>query len=471
MQQTQDYQGKLEEGGLAGALARLVEAGVSGLLTVSDGKTERRLYIESGGVVYTSSDAPDERIGESLVRAGKLTPADLVEGLKVHKASRKPLGGVLVERGLVKPKELFNSVKSLVREILSICVTTGEGSWKFNNEAVPPEIVRLQLNTGQTVFEALRGIDDWTRVSRGIPGMEAVLKPADAVPALYSSVRLSASERSALSLFDGVHTIKEILEKSEKNELDALKTVFVLYSTGLLEVVPRVAVETGPALDEVGITAALDDIRCKNHYEILGLEEDAPTEDIESACARLIKEYDPDRSYPEGKGHLREALEEIRAKLTEARNILADDSQRWEYDLSLAPVVSGKGGHGKARAAKDPEGAKAAFSRGVADFRNRDFVAASEHFIEATRLDPTKAPYFSYLALAFLQRPRREADAEEAMLAAVRIEPDNADHRANLGLLYQKAGIKDKAREAFAEALKLDPNNAKALAATGKTKK
>ena len=54
------------------------------------------------------------------------------------------------------------------------------------------------------------------------------------------------------------------------------------------------------------------------------------------------------------------------------------------------------------------------------------------------------------------------------MLEAIKLEPKNADHQANLGLLYQKSGIRDKAKEAFEAALRLDPKNVKALKGLGK---
>jgi Flp pilus assembly protein TadD len=160
-------------------------------------------------------------------------------------------------------------------------------------------------------------------------------------------------------------------------------------------------------------------------------------------------------------------LEELFNRVTEAYNILSDDSRRWEYDLSLATVMQGKSGTGYKKA-KDPAKAKEAFSKGIESFKAKDLESATVHFKEATRLDASNAGYFSHLALALLQRPRREAEAEEAMLAAIELEPGNAEHRVNLGRLYQKAGIKDKAKQAFEEALKIDPKNVTALKGIGR---
>jgi curved DNA-binding protein CbpA len=226
----------------------------------------------------------------------------------------------------------------------------------------------------------------------------------------------------------------------------------------------------GRPLDKTSIHKAYIDSKSQNYYELLKIDSEATSLEVEKAYQRLAKLYHPDQQFKEGMGQLRDELEDLFNRVTEAYNILSDDSRRWEYDLSLATVMTGKAGgqSGQGRKPKDAAKARQSFERGVEFFKKKDFESATVEFKEAVRLDQTSAGYYSYLALALLQRPRREAEAEEAMLEAVNLEPQNADHRANLGLLYQKAGINDKAREAFNAALKIDPKNQKALKGLGK---
>jgi cytochrome c-type biogenesis protein CcmH/NrfG len=56
----------------------------------------------------------------------------------------------------------------------------------------------------------------------------------------------------------------------------------------------------------------------------------------------------------------------------------------------------------------------------------------------------------------------RLKDAEEAMFQAIKLEPLNPDHYANLGHIYLRAGTKKRAHVQFEEALRIDPDNAKA---------
>jgi Tfp pilus assembly protein PilF len=61
-------------------------------------------------------------------------------------------------------------------------------------------------------------------------------------------------------------------------------------------------------------------------------------------------------------------------------------------------------------------------------------------------------------------------EAEEALHAALKIEPFNAEFHSYLGLVYMKAGLKKKAFTSFQKALKIDPENEKAKKGLEQTK-
>jgi tetratricopeptide (TPR) repeat protein len=61
-----------------------------------------------------------------------------------------------------------------------------------------------------------------------------------------------------------------------------------------------------------------------------------------------------------------------------------------------------------------------------------------------------------------LMRTKRLHEAEEHLVEASRLEPNNAAHFVNLGRLYLAGRVLRKAREAFERALRLDPGNEKA---------
>ncbi|MHB8173285.1 MAG: DUF4388 domain-containing protein [Nitrospirota bacterium] len=469
--------GRLVENGLPGTLTHLHRIKASGTLSLSREGVVKNLYIKNGEIIFASSNYDGDRLGEVLLKAGKINVKQFEMAAKVMSQTRKRLGGILVELGYLKPKDLFWGVKYQVREIVASLFGLTEGSYEFLPGEIPPgEVITLHMSTANLIMEGVKRIDDWTRISRGIPPMEAVLRPTSDPLRLYQDVDLSPEEKKVLELFDGKRTIKEVISHSKIGDFEALKAVYAFFSIGMLEEgngkhqkKPKVTAHDGEsAVDGTAIEKAYFDAKTQNHYEVLGLDSEASQGEIEESYQRLARLYHPDLQFRPGMEKLAGEFGELFSRISEAYAILSDDSRRWEYDLSLATIMTDKGAITKNKKPKDAEGAHEAFARGIESFRKKDFESAVVLFKEAARLDSVNALYYSHLALALLQRPRREAEAEEAMLTAVELEPTNAEHLANLGLLYQKAGMRDKARESFEAALKLDPKNQKALRGLGK---
>jgi len=477
--------GRLEENALPKILNYLNDIKSTGILTLGNSGVTKKLYLKNGCIIFATSTYADDRLGELMLKSGKINMQQYETASKVLKQTGKRMGGVMVELGFLKPKDLFWGVKYQVQEIICSLFAWTDGEYEFVQGELPTtEVITLHMSTANLIIQGVKRIDDWTRISRGIPPMESVLRVTSNPLKLYQDVAMTDDEKRITALFDGKRTIKEVLHDAKVGDFDALKTVYILYSIGMLEVAvkgeqpkkgkekqPALAGATAPApLDKTAIHKAYIDSKSQNYYELFKIDSEATGPDVQAAYQSMAMLYHPDQQFKDGMEQLKEELEELFSKITEAYSILSDDSRRWEYDLSLATVMAGKSGASTARMKKpkDTKKAKEVFAKGVESFKARDFESATVHFKEAARLDGTNANYYSHLALALLQRPRREAEAEEAMLEAVKLEPGNADHQANLGLLYQKAGIKDKAEDAFKEALKLDPKNAKALKGLGK---
>ena len=111
---------------------RDLEAGqATGKLRVS-GAIRRTIYFERGRPVYATSNALHERLGELLVREGKLVEADLIKGLSCCSVSRK-LGTALVEEGLLEVTDLIWGLKQQVREIVLALFVLDRGTFSFEH--------------------------------------------------------------------------------------------------------------------------------------------------------------------------------------------------------------------------------------------------------------------------------------------------------------------------------------------------
>src|SRR3990172_5602489 len=367
--------GRLTENNLPGLLNYLHEIKATGTLSLGREGVNKKLYIKDGGIVFASSTYEGDRLGEMLLKAGKINLRQFDAVSKVIRQTGKRMGGILVELGFLKAKDLFWGVKYQVQEIVSSLFDWTEGGYEFLPGELPPaEVITLHMSTANLILQGIKRIDDWTRISRGIPPMDTVLKLTANPLRLYQDVDMSAEERAVISLFDGRRTINEVFSQAKVGDFEALKAVYVFYSIGLVEEERGKGGKAAPApaaggpekkLDRVTVHKAYIDSKSQNFYELLGLDSEASLAEVESAYQKLAKLYHPDQQFREGMEELSGELEELFNKVTEAYQILSDDSRRWEYDLSLATVMTGggKGKGAKAKKAKDPGKAKDAFEK------------------------------------------------------------------------------------------------------------
>jgi tetratricopeptide (TPR) repeat protein len=93
-----------------------------------------------------------------------------------------------------------------------------------------------------------------------------------------------------------------------------------------------------------------------------------------------------------------------------------------------------------------------------------------DFFRHSTRINPAKAKYWSHLSFALSKIPKRVKEAEEALLKAIDLEPDNANYHIQLGKIYLDAKITLRAIRQFEAALSCDPDNGQAKAELEKLK-
>ena len=226
-------------GGLRGTLARLAlpellrelqEQAAMGILALTAGGARKALYMKGGRVVFATSNLPTDRLGEVLLRAGKITPAQNDASIKGLAQGRRQ-GRVLVEMGALTPQELWSGVQSQVREIVFSVFQWDEGQFHFEESVLPEkERITLDLDVTALVLEgmrrmdaqaALRGreLDGYLVLERGAPPADGLLQPWEA---------------HVLSLVDGEKTVLELSHESEAGEIETQKTLAAFLATGVV---------------------------------------------------------------------------------------------------------------------------------------------------------------------------------------------------------------------------------------------
>ena len=137
----------------SGVLSAIHEAKRSGMILYRQRQQEKRIYLEAGEVIFASSNQAVDRLGECLLRSGAINLEELRDAERAFNPSDR-FGRVLVERGILTPRELWNGVRNQTEEIVrSLFVVPGGRCWFWEGEIRPDNVVRLSLETGRLISE------------------------------------------------------------------------------------------------------------------------------------------------------------------------------------------------------------------------------------------------------------------------------------------------------------------------------
>jgi hypothetical protein len=145
---------------IADVLHLIHASGQSGFLFFENGSHEKAVYLHRGEVVFASSNQAVDRLGECLLRNGVITLEQHREAKRAYSPSSH-FGKILVERGFLTPREVWNGVKAQVEEIVRSLFSYGSGTGLFwEGEVRPDNVVRVSLPTKRLIAEGLRRRDE-----------------------------------------------------------------------------------------------------------------------------------------------------------------------------------------------------------------------------------------------------------------------------------------------------------------------
>lgn len=217
---------------LADLLSLLHDAGKSGFLVYSDTDVEKSVYLNRGEVVFASSNQTVDRLGECLLRDGAIQLEELRDAERRF-APGVRFGKVLVERGYLTPRELWNGVKHQVEEIVRSLFSHTVGSVHFWEGAVQPDnVVRLSLPTRRLIAEGLERRD---QLLRFVAELELPSVRLCAVPGFAIRDRIG-NERLLLETVSEAVTFQHVCREAGLDPLTAARTIQMLSLLGALTV-------------------------------------------------------------------------------------------------------------------------------------------------------------------------------------------------------------------------------------------
>lgn len=307
----------------------------------------KKVYLDKGSAVFASSTDEDDRLGEMLIKLGKITFEQYDRSVELLKQTGKRQGAILVELGFLTPKDLVLGVKSQVREIIYSLFNIEDAEYEFEEGELPTrEVITLQMSMGNLIYEGMKRINNVIRIKREMPDMGAVLKLNEEPGGVLQDIVLSQRDKSMLETVDGTKSVREIIEGTPSATFEAMKILYILYTTGFVtehkqseEHASQSSIsdehiqplhQSDGTLEE-RVNALFSNLFRINAHELLGIEETADARDVQRNYYRLAKDYHPDHHISSTDPLMLDKLIAISDEIQKAYVLLKDDSKRNDY--------------------------------------------------------------------------------------------------------------------------------------------
>jgi len=239
--------GSLKEASLPDVIQLLAMGRKTGCLAVAHRQNFGYIYFEDGRITFASIVNRRDRIGDMLVRSGRISHEQLSQAVdRQEKQQDRKLGEILVDMGLVTRAELEVHMRVQVEEAVYFLFTWNAGTFNFE-AGVRPEREDFLVSIGpeSLLLEGARRVDEWSLIAKKIPSLDIVFQ-ADAVRVAASGVRLSDEQEQLLPLLDGTRDVQELVDSTGLVEFEVGKALYGLITAGFAHRVGTSAAEAAP---------------------------------------------------------------------------------------------------------------------------------------------------------------------------------------------------------------------------------
>lgn len=234
----------------------------TGILSLTNEKDEETVTVtfENGMVVMTDSSANrlEDRLGNVLVKQGKLSRERLDEALGVQRQTLQRLGHILATGIAITQKDLKDALNVQVSQIVFRVFRWRDGKYQFT----PADNVDwdrenfVPMSADFILMEGIRMVDEWPIIEKKISSFDVVFRPvvdpslievgssgADdsgseevrrGAPAASGKIRLSPEEDRVFRKVDGVRTVQAIIDGTGVAEFEVCRTLFDFLNRNLI---------------------------------------------------------------------------------------------------------------------------------------------------------------------------------------------------------------------------------------------
>jgi hypothetical protein len=233
--------GSIEEAGLPNVLQLVALGGKTGCIAVERANVHGAIYLDGGMVVWAEIVTAGDRLGDHLVRSGKITREQLRSAIvALTEDSTRSFVGVLVDAGAIARGELDRFIQHQVEEAVYLMCSWTKGQFTFTANTRPPRHANpVSLHAERLLLEAGRRADDWLVIQQAIPSFDRVYRRAALRPGAASGPELGREHHRILPLLDGTRDVNGLIELSGMSAFEVAKALLDLIMTGAVQLQER----------------------------------------------------------------------------------------------------------------------------------------------------------------------------------------------------------------------------------------
>jgi tetratricopeptide (TPR) repeat protein len=225
--------GSLKEASLADVLQLLSLGQKTGCLTVTDRTNLGYIYFEKGRIIYASIVNRRDRLGDILLKGGRITGEQLESGIERQSQQRDlRLGEILVTQGSISRDDLEHYMRVQIEEAVYFLFTWTRGNFTFEADLQPEEQdFVVNINPETLLLEGARRVDEWGLIRKKIPSMDYIFT-VEQGRIDGSDVQLTREQERIVPLLDGSRDVTTLVDDSGLVEFEVGKALYGLITAG-----------------------------------------------------------------------------------------------------------------------------------------------------------------------------------------------------------------------------------------------
>jgi tetratricopeptide (TPR) repeat protein len=225
--------GSLKEASLPDVIQLLFLGRRTGCLALADRHNFGTIYFDEGHIVYAAIVNRRDRLGDILVRNGRITAAQLQQAIARQDGDRDhKLGEILLELGALRREDLDAHMRLQIEEAVYYLFTWTSGTFNFEAGVRPEqEDFLLRINPEFLLLEGARRVDEWSLIEKKIPSFDLIFA-VDPSHVGESAPDLSAEQQRVLPLLDGTRDVQAVIDESGLVEFEVGKALYGLITAG-----------------------------------------------------------------------------------------------------------------------------------------------------------------------------------------------------------------------------------------------